>query len=454
MYRRGSVLITVIFTMLIVFALGLSLLSIAGKNIVMSRMDVDSTSAYYIAECGITRASTLIENDTRKIISDVIQSAQDSYNSNKLTGVRSPDDLNNFIIDRINAEFLIYLNPFKEGSFYKKISQFHKEGGIDGRELTARTAPEKSYYTVTIDFSPFDWNDRTHRKVEIVSTGYCGKAIRTVKSDFFLDYPFSIIEVMQQYDSLPEFLNSSLSVIGGGSQEFDSCSIICDGDILTESKNISFKNSIVNTPGKIILKGKNIDLYNNVKLSGIPVFDYDNIAKGCRTEINGNTDSTITDSLVYGHPFYKPMALPDIICNQSESSISPADGNSGTECSIRYIFYDKDAVVDNGIFMDRPDDVYVIISRGNLKILNEGSRLSFKGVVYCGGCLSIYSDDFSLSGTIICRKADLKGSIKIESSLLNPGQLDEIASAIKSSLLAGRLCVLCDYDFCCRGWQE
>lgn len=470
MYKRGSALIMVVFTMLIIFALGLSLLSVIGKNMIMSRLGADSASAYYIAECGIERASSLIENDTRKIISGVIQSAQDSYNNNALAGVDTPDELYDFIINRINAEFLIYLNPFKEGSFYKRFSPFQGEEGTDGKELSVRSAPEKSFYTVKIEFSPFDWNAKTFRTVNIVSTGHSGNGTRIIESTFYLNYPFCVIEAPGQYSDLPEFLNSSLTVINNGGAVFDSCSILCDGDILVESKSITFKNSSINTKGKLILKGNNIGIYNNVKIFGSTVFDYDDIKMGDKTEINGNKNCSIADSIVGQYAFYPPMIKPDNAASyaglpESEKLNSIIHGGiTGinntfsaykSDNGINYVYYMENDLLDNGIFRAEPDDVYVIISRGDLTIKSDdGSPISFKGIIYCGGCLSIYSDDFSLSGKIICRKADFKGSIKIQNNVYNPGQLDEITSTIQKSLLTGGICVLEEYDFCCRGWQE
>lgn len=467
MYKRGSALIMVIFTMLIVFTLGLSLLSVVGNEMISTRLEVDSASAYYIARSGIARASLLIENDTRTIITDVIRNLQDSYNNNKLS-VNSPDDLYNCIINNINARFLNYMSPLKEGSFYKRLSPYQGAGGIDGRELSSKTYPKKSFYTVNIKLLPIDWSSKTHRVINIVSTGYCANSSSMIDADFSIDYPFKIIQVPAQYTSLPQLLSNSLSVINISSQVFDSCTLSCSSDILLESEKIVLKNSSMNTAGKILMRGKSIDLYNNVKLSGIPVFDYDTITEGYKTEINGSTNSAIPDSLVDEYMVLPPQFAPAAACvNNDGGSISAQSGinNSSTGCKISafgntggkitYIFNDDNNVLNNDIFKGGPDNVYVIISSNDLTIRGgAANKLNFKGIIYCGGNLSIDADSFSIEGCIICRKADFKGKINIENNVLIPEHIDEIASAIKSSMMPGSVSVLGDYDFICERWHE
>jgi len=77
---KGSALVLVVFTMLIVFFLGFALLEVSTIDFAMSNNQVDGVKAYYIAEAGMNKviASLLYNQDLQQQMSDTLQNVGDT----------------------------------------------------------------------------------------------------------------------------------------------------------------------------------------------------------------------------------------------------------------------------------------------------------------------------------------------------------------------------------------
>lgn len=449
--NKGSALVLTLLAMSLLVILGLSLIQVTYSENRMSKLYENKTSNYYVAESGIERATSIINNAV-KVRADRIEEYSKVMGEEYAKTHTGPETISylktSVIFSALDTDIKNYFlasdkqivcdRDYSGTSFpsfsinidkYQRYTADNSNDGTDTRDFKIRYGMS-CYYVVTVG-NVKNLSDGSGWAVTLTSTGHYGSAQKSITLDYIIKVPYQdpTFTPNNDYSDFDVFTKNALTSIDNSYDFNAQKALTINGNVLIEAKSMNLKkdasftgDTVIKTTGNINLK-KDFSQNNNSSdiLLDAPIIDVEkgfSIPPGDTLYIShGSTfnlkkGDSISKSYLDDYMGSVPLVTQNNYKRIPDYSIKPIVNTAsfkGVENNINYIFCKSDGTFSSpisstllNVFIINDDSI--ANNKGNKNqeyTLDFGNHNPINAFIYSTRRVNFGSKDVTINGMII-----------------------------------------------------